>query len=84
MCVCEIFPHTHKNIKKIIIFSHGNGCDIYTFYPYLLELANKLDVMVVSWDFPQYGLSEGDLNEYTCYQGLSDVVKHYLKLTSQI
>ena len=83
-CVCEIFPSSHIKTNKIIIFSHGNGCDIYTFYPYLLELSNSLNVMIVCWDYPQYGLSEGDLHEHTCYQGLSDVIRHYLKLTSKI
>jgi hypothetical protein len=71
-CVCEIVPQIKKS-NKIIIFSHGNGCDIYTFYPYLLELTKLLNVIVVCYDYPQYGLSEGELNEYTCYQGLSDV-----------
>lgn len=82
-CVCEIFPPT-KKFNKIIIFSHGNGCDIYTFFPYLYELSLRLNVMVVCWDYPEYGLSEGDLHEHTCYQGLSDVIYHYKKLTTQI
>lgn len=82
-CVIEIFPQV-KKFNKIIIFSHGNGCDIYTFYPYLLELTKLLNVMVVCWDYPQYGLSTGELCEHTCYQGLSDVITHYLKLTTQI
>ncbi len=83
ICVCEVFPLTKKS-NKILIFSHGNGCDIYTFFPYLLQLSQLLNVIVVCWDYPQYGLSEGDLHEHTCYQGLSDVITHYLKLTTQI
>lgn len=50
ICVCEIFPPSNIKKNKILIFSHGNGCDIYTFYPYLLELANRLGVLVVCWD----------------------------------
>ena len=60
-CICEIFPSSYIKPKKILIFSHGNGCDIFTFYPYLLELANRLEVLVVCWDYPQYSLSEGEL-----------------------
>lgn len=46
-CICKIFPSSYIELKKIIIFSHGNGCDIYTFYPYLSELANNLKVLIV-------------------------------------
>jgi pimeloyl-ACP methyl ester carboxylesterase len=83
--VCEIYPKFQNNsIKKILIFSHGNGCDILTFYQYLKYLANNLNVIVVSYDYPTYGLSQGELNEFTCYQALNDVVSHYLKFTNQI
>ena len=84
ICVCEIIPYNYVKNQKVLIFSHGNGCDIYTFYPYLLDLANLTGVKVVCWDYPQYGLSEGKLHEHTCYQGLTNVINHYLKLTSKI
>lgn len=81
-CVCEIKPNVKS--EHIIIFSHGNGCDIYTFYNYLKLLAENLNVLVVSYDYPTYGISEGDLNEKTCSQALSDVVSHYLKWSNKI
>lgn len=80
--VCEIIPETKYN--KIIIFSHGNGCDIYTFYDYLKLLADNLKVCVVMYDYPEYGLSQGKLDEFTCYQCLEDVVSHYLNYTQKI
>ncbi len=83
ICVCEIFPPNNK-FKKILIFSHGNGCDIYTFYPYLLELSINLNVLVVCWDYPEYGLSEGELDEHSCYLGLTYVIEHYKKLSKKI
>lgn len=79
-CVCEVYPSYYQNqIKsnKIIIFSHGNGCDILTIIEYLKYLADKLGIIVVSYDYPQYGLSKGDLNEFSCYQSLSNVINHY-------
>ncbi len=82
-CVCEIIPN-NKKYSHILIFTHGNGCDIYTMYPYLKELADNLDVMVVCWDYPSYGLSEGELNEHTCYTAFSDVVNHYKKHINKI
>lgn len=83
-CVCEIQPITKTKFEHILIFSHGNGCDIYTFYNYLKLLAVELNVLVVSYDYPTYGLSEGEINEHTCYQALDDVITHYLKLTDKI
>ena len=80
--VCEISPKTKSN--KIIIFSHGNGCDIYTFYEYLKLLADNLGVMVVMYDYPSYGLSKGELNEFTCYQCLEEVITYYKKYTKNI
>lgn len=81
-CICEISPKTKSD--KIIIFSHGNGCDIYTFYEYLKLMADNLGVMVVMYDYPSYGLSKGELNEFTCYQCLQDVITHYKTYTEKI
>lgn len=94
-CVCQIMPK--KNYyHKIIIFSHGNGCDIYTFYEYLKSIADNFDdlddlndlddlgVLVVMYDYPSYGLSVGELNEFTCYQSLEDVINYYKKYTENI
>lgn len=68
----------------MLIFSHGNGCDIYTFYDYLKLLTEKLNIMVVSYDYLTYGSSEGELHENNCCQALSDVMSHYLKMTNKI
>lgn len=81
--ICEIKPKSTE-YDKIIIFSHGNGCDIYTFYPYLKSLADNLNALVVSYDYPTYGLSQGELNEFTCYESLQMVITHYLNNTDKI
>ncbi len=84
-CVCEIYPINHPNSNnKILIFSHGNGCDILTFYPYLKFLADNLGIKVISYDYPTYGLSQGELDEFTCYQSLTDVINHYSKINPNI
>ena len=83
-CVCEIFPQTNSKSTHMIIFAHGNGCDVYTFYDYLKWLANNLGVIVVCWDYPQYGLSTGNLDEFGCYDSMDDVVSHYIKFTQKI
>lgn len=80
--IIEIIPKTKYD--KVLIYTHGNGCDIYTFYPYLRELANNLGVLIVCWDYPQYGLSEGELCEFTCTQSLKDIIEYYKKKTTKI
>lgn len=81
-CFCEI--KSNKLTDKVLIFSHGNGCDIYSMYSYLKSLADNLDVNVVCYDYPSYGLSKGELNEHTCYRSLHDVIWYYKNQTTKI
>lgn len=75
-CVCEFHPLRLKS-NKIMIFSHGNGCDILTSIEYMRFLSYMLGIVTITYDYPQYGLSQGELNEFTCYQSLADVINHY-------
>lgn len=68
----------NKN-NKVLIFSHGNGCDIYTCYSMLNEYAEKFGVKVVCYDYPGYGLSTGKSSEENCYDAINCVIKHYEK-----
>src|SRR5277367_3033812 len=54
-------------IKNFIVFSHGNATNIYSMYPYCLNLANKTNSVTCVYDFPGYGLSEGSPTEKGCY-----------------
>lgn len=56
-----------NNYDNIIIFSHDNGYNIYTFYEYLKLMTDNLGVMIVIYDYPSYGLSTGELNEFIFY-----------------
>jgi pimeloyl-ACP methyl ester carboxylesterase len=47
-------------------------------------LADNLGVCVVCWDYPEYGLSTGELDEFSCYNSIEDVVSHYKKMTNKI
>ena len=83
-CVCEVYPEINSKPTHILVLAHGNGCDIYTFYNYLKFLADNLGVIVVCWDYPKYGLSTGNLDEFGCYDSITDVVYHYKKFTDKI
>jgi pimeloyl-ACP methyl ester carboxylesterase len=72
----EIKPNIIK-INKILIFSHGNASDILTMSIYMENLANKLGITTVCYDYTGYGLSEGRPSEEQCYEALNAVIKFY-------
>lgn len=72
----EIKPQVER-AKKVLIFSHGNGCDVCGMSNYLERLANNLGITVVCYDYSGYGLSEGRACEEKCYEAINNVVTHY-------
>lgn len=72
--IIKFYPNI--NPRKYIIFSHGNGCDIYTMSEYFKFLCNSFDVCVLSYDYNGYGLSGGLPTEENCYNCLGIVVKY--------
>lgn len=72
----EIKPRVEKT-KKVLIFSHGNGCDICGMSNYLESLAHHLGITVVCYDYPGYGLSEDRPSEENCYLAIQTVVNYY-------
>ena len=56
---------------KHIVFSHGNGTDIYGMFDYFKVLADSLNVCVVGYDYIGYGLSNVNKpTEANCYFSL--------------
>ncbi len=82
--VLEITPSKILHLDKILIFSHGNGSDNSHMFDYLYSLANNLGVIVISYDYPGYGLSLGETSEKTCNLSLSIVIWHYIKKYTKI
>lgn len=72
----EIKPRVELT-KKVLIFSHGNGCDILGMSNYLESLANNLGITVVCYDYTGYGLSEGRPSEENCYLAIKTVISFY-------
>lgn len=73
---------THNNLPtKCILFSHGNGSDIYHMFQYLTQLSDRLDVAVIAYDYVGYGLSEQITpSEKLCYESLETVMEYLLNL----
>ena len=76
--VIKIDPSSAKKSEKIVIFSHGNGCDIYTFSNQLRCYAEKFGCAFVCYDYLGYGLTEGNPSEENCYSAINVVVNHYV------
>lgn len=64
--------------EKYVIFSHGNTTDMYSIRNYMQYLADKFNVIVIGYDYPGFGLSDGKPNEKGCIQSL-DIVINYVK-----
>ena len=67
------------NPSKYIVWSHGNGTDIYDMYLYFTKLCDELNVCVIAYDYVGYGLSENIRpTEKLCYESLETVMKYLL------
>lgn len=73
---CLLVQPLHKKNDKCIVFSHGNGSNIYTMYNYVKFLANETSTSVYIYDYPGYGLSNGTVSEQGCYDSLKQVMDY--------
>ena len=47
----------------VALVAHGNGDDLGTAAAWLQEVSDRLDVVVVCWDYPGYGRTSGEASE---------------------
>ncbi len=74
----EIKPDFCIN-NKIIVYSHGNGENLYTIHAFMSELANSLNVPIIVYDYIGYGASQGIPSEGGCYESIHTVVDYVIK-----
>lgn len=55
-CMFYAPERSQRKIEYFMIFCHGNGCDIGTMTYTLNEFANHLNMYVISFEYPSYGL----------------------------
>ena len=72
----EFRPENDYN--KIIIWSHGNAMNAYQMSEYFTNLATKLNVLIIAYDYQGYGISEGNYSEQNCYDDLESIVDHIM------
>lgn len=68
--------------EKILIYTHGNACDIYTMYPFLKFLRDTLRINVLAWEYEGYGPSRkmSKPSEQAIFDSADSVYEHVRKL----
>jgi len=64
----------HKTSDHIMIFSHGNACDIGTIYNSGITLSKILKMDVILYDYTGYGISPHKPSETNTYKDLEAVI----------
>lgn len=69
----------YERTEQVILFSHGNSCDVGWMIQFYFEIAFECQISLFSYDYSGYGQSTGvpsDLNAlddiYTAYRFLVD------------
>ncbi|CAF2093207.1 unnamed protein product [Rotaria magnacalcarata] len=57
-CMFYSPDNLQRQIEYFMIFCHGNGCDIGTMQYTLSEFSKHLNVYIISFEYPSYGLCE--------------------------
>jgi alpha-beta hydrolase superfamily lysophospholipase len=55
-CMFYSPENSNRKIEHFIIFCHGNGCDIGSMQYTLSEFSRHLNVYIISFEYPSYGL----------------------------
>jgi hypothetical protein len=88
VCFCIIYPKIAKIIKKYVIWSYGNACDMLSMKEYAVNFANKYEIAIILYDYIGYGLSRNqnlskhnkkNPSEQNCYDSLSSVILYFKK-----
>lgn len=78
--VCGLHIKPPKGVKRARyqVWAHGTNADIVWMRPYVQQLAQRLKQGVILFDYQGYGLSEGEPNEYRCYDDMDAVMRYVL------
>jgi len=64
--------------RPTIIFSHGNGCDIGQCYD-ILTLCGEMDINIIIYDYPGYGLHDGFPSQNSCFLTIERVYNYVIE-----
>lgn len=57
------FPLESKNLSDVVLFCHGNNANL-TYRTYIVHICRSMGYNLLLFDYPGYGLSEGQPNQY--------------------
>jgi hypothetical protein len=68
----------HDASDCVILYSHGNACDLGQMLPYLEMLRSNLKVNVFSYDYVGYGISKPPMkpSEQGCYSSILTAIDY--------
>ena len=65
--------------RPTLIYSHGNGCDLGQTKPLVDLLVEKLKVNVLAYEYPGYGIHQGEASEQGCYETIERVHSYLVR-----
>ncbi|CAD8057256.1 unnamed protein product [Paramecium sonneborni] len=75
LAIVMIKPLNYET-NMVLIHSHSNHLDIGCCMEEYIDFCNNLKVMVIGYDYPGYGLSEGDTSQDSIFNAI-DCVYHF-------
>lgn len=72
---CAFLPS--KGAKRLVIYCHGNGCDLGTIHSELVRYRNFWKVHVLAMEYPGYGICPGTPSEKSINLSMLSVY-HYI------
>lgn len=70
---CLFIEPMLQQSNQIILYFHGNGCDLLSIHSSLIRMANHLGRRVVAMEYPYYGLAQPSSWTYTIGQATEKV-----------
>jgi pimeloyl-ACP methyl ester carboxylesterase len=70
----EVLFHDVPHSEGVIVFSHGNACNIIQLAPELKELAEKTHMSVCAYEYPGY-LNDNPTKASKCCHNLREVIR---------
>ncbi|MCP3968396.1 MAG: alpha/beta hydrolase [Lentisphaerae bacterium] len=68
----------NKESKYVLLYSHGNGEDLFDFQKKLLPEYKEHGYSIVAYDYEGYGKSDGSPAENNCYRDIVAVYKYLI------
>ncbi len=80
---CMRYTPATNETQKVVLYAHGNATDIGRTHAFLTKLCDDLQVDIISFDMPGYGVSNGTPSEKSCMTAIWNVYEYLLSQNVQ-